>query len=462
MQTRINWKACFLSQGLSVGILLFASVAALAQQVSNDTTTTNSHDRDTEIENRLESLFSNTDGLRQVEVEVSDGEIVLTGDTYTVNAHEQALTLAGLIQGAEGIQDNIEIQDNVSERLTGVWDNLHLRLNELVARLPLLIIALIVLAVFWLLSRLIISRDGLYRRVTKNPFLQTLLKQITRGVVIFAGFILALEILDATALLGTILGAAGIFGLAIGFAIRDTVENFIASILLSIRQPFDPKDHIVIEGNEGKVVKLTSRETILMTLDGNHIRIPNATVYKGNILNYSRNSKRRFTFEVGIDTGVDIKSAIALAKTTLLATPGVIADPPENCLIKALGDSTVVLTMMAWTDQAKFDFGKVRSEAIKNIKEAFDTANFEMPEPIYRLRIEGTHLGSPETDIPTSSAGVMDLIEAPPRAENKEINRPAHIDQNADVANERHIDDEINKEIAADPESDLLQPESSP
>jgi small-conductance mechanosensitive channel len=80
-----------------------------------------------------------------------------------------------------------------------------------------------------------------------------------------------LEILDATALLGTIVGVAGVMGLAIGFALRDTVENYIASILLSIRQPFRPLDQIVLENYEGLVMKLTSRETILMTLDGNHV-----------------------------------------------------------------------------------------------------------------------------------------------------------------------------------------------
>ncbi len=457
MHTRKNWKFCTLACTLTSVLLLLLSTSIIAQTLPDDAPP----DSDAIIQSRLESLFSNTDGLRQVDVEVADGQIVLSGDTYTIEARDQALTFAGLVQDAEGIQDNIEIRDNVSERLTGVWDNLRQRLNDLIARLPLLLIAIGVLTLFWLLSRLIVSRDSMYRRISKNPFLQTLLKQIARIAVLFAGFILALEILDATALLGTILGAAGIFGLAIGFAIRDTVENFIASILLSIRQPFDPKDHIVIEGNEGKVVKLTSRETILMTLDGNHIRIPNATVYKGNILNYSRNSKRRFTFEVGIDTGVDIKSAITLAKATLRATPGVITDPPENCLIKTLGDSNVVLTMMAWTDQALYDFGKVRSEAIKNIKEAFDSANFEMPEPIYRLRIEGGRVTSSGLDNSANKAGTLELMNEARSAAIPETKPPAHIDKNADVANESHIDDEINKEKAADPESDLLQPESN-
>jgi small conductance mechanosensitive channel len=113
---------------------------------------------------------------------------------------------------------------------------------------------------------------------------------------IVLGVVLALDLFNLTALLGTILGAAGIVGLAIGFAVRDTVENFIASIMLSIRQPFRPKDLVEIEGELGHVIRLTSRATILLSLDGNHIRLPNATVFKAKIINYSRNDERRFTF----------------------------------------------------------------------------------------------------------------------------------------------------------------------
>src|SRR3546814_11391197 len=73
--------------------------------------------------------------------------------------------------------------------------------------------------------------------------------------------------------------------------------------MLSRRQPFRANDHVVIEGHEGRVVRLTSRATILMTLEGNHLRIPNSTVFKAVILNYTRNPERRFDFELGIEIG---------------------------------------------------------------------------------------------------------------------------------------------------------------
>ncbi|QIB65117.1 mechanosensitive ion channel family protein [Kineobactrum salinum] len=361
-----------------------------------------------------------------------------TADSEATQEQESA----ALMEGVDRENSELLISDDVNERLEGVWANLHARLLGLVSSLPLVLVAVAIVLVFWLLSWTITRWNAPYRRLTKNVFLQALLKRLTTTVLLLAAFILALEVLDASALLGTILGAAGIFGLAIGFAIRDTVENFIASILLSIRQPFQPRDHIVIEGNEGKVVKLTSRETILMTLDGNHIRIPNATVYKGNILNYSRNSRRAFTFEVGIDTAVDIRAAIDLARTTLRATPGVIPEPAENCLVKTLGESTIILGMSAWTDQNFYDFGKVKSEAIRNIKEAFDAAGLEMPEPIYRIRIKG------------EGQAVLTGHAEPARTGRRGESPP--IDQAADVAKENHIEEEIDREKRNDTEIDLL------
>jgi hypothetical protein len=77
-----------------------------------------------------------------------------------------------------------------------------------------------------------------------------------------------LDLLGVTAVLGSILGAAGINGLAIGIAVRDSVENFVASEMLSIRQPFEAFDLVEIDGDVGKVVRLTSRATVLISVDG--------------------------------------------------------------------------------------------------------------------------------------------------------------------------------------------------
>ena len=113
-----------------------------------------------------------------------------------------------------------------------------------------------------------------YRRIG-NAFLRETAQQLVRIAVLLAGAPLALEILDATALVAALLGTAGLFGLVLGFAFWDLAENAIASLLLSLRRPFAPNDLVSIEGREGHVVRLTSRATVLLTIEGNHVRIPN-------------------------------------------------------------------------------------------------------------------------------------------------------------------------------------------
>lgn len=400
---------------------------------------------DSLIEQRLADVFQNLPALANITVQVEAGVVRLTGQTPSKEAHEQALDLAGRVEGVVSVTDEITQKREVRERLTVVQEKMVNQLNNFVSYFPLLIIGLTVFLGFWFLASFLTKWGNLYEKITPHAFLQSLLKQAVKGAVLFVGFIVMLEIIDATALLGTIVGVAGVMGLAIGFALRDTVENYIASILLSIRQPFRPLDQIVLENYEGLVMKLTSRETILMTLDGNHVRIPNATVYKGIILNYSRNPKRRFTFEVGIDTAVDIKSALELAITTLQGTSGIIADPPVRCAVEQLGDSNVILKMFAWTTQDQYDFQKVRSEAIRAVKEAFDLANYEMPEPIYRLKMQEYS--------PLEDQAVLDQAD-----HKKDAPAPAvPSSSQADVTKDNHIVEQISKDQASNQEADLLK-----
>ena len=196
---------------------------------------------------------------------------------------------------------------------------------------------------------------------------------------------IALDILNATALLGTILGAAGIVGLAIGFAVRDTVENFIASVMLSFRQPFRPNDTVEIEGDVGKVISLTSRATILLSFDGNQIRIPNSMVFKSRIINYTRNTERRFTFDVGVAPASDLAAAKALALETINKLPFVLATPAPAIWIETIGDSTIGIRVTGWIDQHETGFALARGEAIRHVLIAFDSAGIEMPEPTFRV-----------------------------------------------------------------------------
>ena len=262
--------------------------------------------------------------------------------------------------------------------------------------------------------------------------------------IIFA-LVSALEVLGATALLGAVLGGAGVVGIALGFAVRDTVDNYVSSLMLSLRQPFRANDHVVIEANEGRVVRLTSRATILMTLDGNHLRIPNSTVFKAVILNYTRNPERRFQFDLGVDADDDPVDGMAVGLRAVNALGFVLDTPKANAIIHDVGDSNIVLRFFGWVDQTHTDFLKGRSLAIQAAKTALEDAGFALPEPIYRLRFDDT------APLPLKGMG---QLPSPSRA--KPDRASAGSAQAEDTGPDTHVARLVQEERAGSGDDDLL------
>ena len=262
------------------------------------------------------------------------------------------------------------------------------RWEALLLQLPLLGIALLIMLLFYLLSRWVGRWEQPFSRLWPNRFVQNMARQITQLVIFLVGVLMALEVMDATALVGAVLGAAGVVGLAIGFAFRDVVENYLAGILLSLRQPFRPNDHIKIDAFEGKVIRLTSRATIILSFDGNHIRLPNATVFKSNMINFSRNPLRRFDFAVGVGTEEDLHAAQDIGTQTLQNMESVLDEPAAFALLDEPGDSSIGVHFYAWVDQTQTNYSKSKSEAIRLVTAALTEAEIDMPEPIHRVRVE--------------------------------------------------------------------------
>ena len=349
-------------------------------------TTDSSNQSDAKIRTRLREIFAELESLNGIGIAVNKGVITLTGEVDSSKTETKALQLASQVEGVVEVENELTVNRSLQLRLKNTTDKLWVLTKQTASGLPLFLIAVLVLVIFWLGGRWVSNRQ-FYKHITPNHFIANLLGQITHLIFIVFGIVLALVLLDATALIGTILGAAGIVGLAVGFAVRDTVENYIASILLSLRNPFQVNDFVSIDGNQGNVLRLTSRATILISPDGNHIRIPNSTVFKAVITNFTRHEERRFQFDVGIDTEQDLLEAQVLAMKALKATEGVLDDPKPLVVIQELGDSNVIIRIYAWVNQVQYSYAKVRSETIRAVKQAYDEASIVMPDPTYNLRL---------------------------------------------------------------------------
>ncbi|HEU4652019.1 MAG TPA: mechanosensitive ion channel domain-containing protein [Croceibacterium sp.] len=340
---------------------------------------------DRDIARRLMQLFAAVEGLHGIAVEVRGGVVTLTGTVLDSETAANAEALASRVDGVVSVESRLAVEHRLDRRLEPMVAQARVLGAKALALVPLLVVALAVLGAFWMAGILVTRWTNIFRRVVRNRFIEQLLEQIMRLIFILVGLVLAMNIIGATALIGSVLGAAGVIGLAVGFAMRDTIENYIASILLSIRQPFLPNDAVNIEGVDGRITTLNSRATVITTWDGNEVRIPNATVYKAKILNYSRTPERRFEFEMRVLAEADLGCALATAVRAAKSVEGVLAEPAVSSLLDRVEDYAFVLKVLAWVDQRKSDFNKVRSEALRAVKDAFEAEGIALAQPVQAI-----------------------------------------------------------------------------
>lgn len=342
---------------------------------------------DERIAGRIRGIFSELPALSGIEVSVSEGVVTLSGTVADTEDRARAEAIAGRVSGVVTVENGIERDTSVGGATAGVR-KVTAEFAAFAAMLPLIGAALLVWLVIGLAGYLIAGIGALWHRLAPNSFLAELIASAIRFAFVVGGLVVALNMLGAGALMGAVLGGAGVIGIALGFAMRDTIENYVASLMLSLRQPFRANDHVVIDSYEGRVIRLTSRATILMTLDGNHLRIPNSTVFKAVILNYTTNPQRRFDFVLGIDADDDPTAARRLGRETLAGLDFVLDQPAPEARIEEVGDSNIVIRFLGWIDQGQADWYKAKSRAIAAVKTALESAGFAIPEPIYRLRFD--------------------------------------------------------------------------
>ncbi len=416
----------------------------------------------------LLAIYRRIDGLLDVEVTLEDRILELSGTALSQEDRVRAAELAERVPDVVWVDNRITVETDLRRRLAPIMDRLGEKAERALRFIPSLLVGLILIggsfvAAYFAGRWIFPSRKG-----EQGPFHRNLLRQALRGAIGLTGILLALELMDATALVGAVLGAAGVFGIAVGFAFRDIVENYLSGVLLSLRQPFAPSDHVELGGHEGRIVRLTGRETILMTLDGNHVRVPNATVFKSVMTNFTRNPRRRFVVSVGIAPDEAIRPALDAGQATLEGLPGVLETPPVSARVQALGDSTVELRFSGWVDQTQADFLKVRSGALKAVKERFEADGIQTPPPEYGVRIlgggevrpaDGGRAAPTESTPPArpdrpAAAGTPTELDTPT---DSTARTPPADPSPADISPDTTIEEEIEREIRESDEEDLLQ-----
>ena len=372
---------------LLLGFLALTPIVS-AQEASSPIATATSPEQDAAIATRIREILGELDGYTDITVAVNEGVVTLRGTTTTATEAAALSPLATRVEGVVAVRNQVVETTDVSRRLDPAIDRFRERIDQFVAFLPLALIALAAFAVVVFIGFVIARLRQPWERLAPNSFIAEIYRQLVRITFVVLGIVIALDIVSATALLGTILGAAGIIGLALGFAVRDTVENFIASVMLSFRQPFRPNDTVEINGDIGKVIRLTSRATILLSFDGNHIRIPNAIVFKSRVINYTQNPERRFLFTMTVARDADLYATRNLMEETVQRLPFVLAEPAAQAWIEALHPAGVDMVVTGWVNQTETSIVRAKGEALRQVKLAVQSAGVVIPDATQSIEIK--------------------------------------------------------------------------
>lgn len=335
---------------------------------------------DPEIENRLTSIMSATEWFEKPRAEVKEGVVFLYGGTSTQRYKDWAGDLARSTQDVAAVVNRIEIRESSVWDMSPVKAEVWAMWRRFLLAVPYLLLGLLIMSCAVLLAR-IGTRIG--RQIFVSRYETPLLREVlarTLGTAIFiVGLYFVLRIFGLTRLAVTVLGGTGLVGLVLGIAFRDITENFLASIFLSLQNPFRTGDLVQISGETGYVQRLTARTTVLMTLDGNYVQIPNSTVYKSSIVNLMSNPNRRESFMISIGYRESISDAQAIAMRVLSDHPAVLKDPEPWVLVDGLTPEMVNLKIYFWFNGREHSIFKVRSSIIRLVKAAFQEKGIRLP-----------------------------------------------------------------------------------
>jgi len=241
-----------------------------------------------------------------------------------------------------------------------------------------IVIAIAIFVVGKMLARMIVNLlDKALRKTGTDTMLVGFLCNIAYSVLLIAVLLAAVDSLgvNVTSLLA-ILGAAG---LAVGLALKDSLSNFAAGVMIIIFRPFNIGDFISAGGASGVVDEIGIFSTLMHTGDNQRIIVPNSAILGSNITNASALPTRRIDLVIGIGYDDNIGQARDIIMTILNAEDRILEDPAPAVAVSELGDSSVNLNVRPWVNTG--DYWAVRADLLEGIKIKLDEAGISIPYP---------------------------------------------------------------------------------
>lgn len=262
------------------------------------------------------------------------------------------------------VQQTLEdISKQITEASTQVW-------KRLIGFIPEIGSAFLILVLTLLLARFVrraISRAMATTKADQN--IQSLVVRIGGIAVWLVGLAVTLSVLNVDA--AALFAALGLTGAALGFAIRDIIANFISGVVLLSTRPFKIGDLVTIETFEGIVEDLAIRATILKTVDGREVAIPNAKVFSAIVIKHSLQSSRRVLVNLAIDDSCSFEQVKDIVLNTLKTFEEITEDPAISISITSFSANVVNLEVWFWV-KPEFSLGTTSTQTKLAIKAALD------------------------------------------------------------------------------------------
>ena len=267
----------------------------------------------------------------------------------------------------------------IQETLFKAW-------TDFVEHIPFIGMALLILAVTWLLSKVVdfIAYKSLSRSRMRHSLRDLILRLI--GLTIWMLGVLLAAIVVFPGLSPTkALGGLGLVSMAIGFAFKDIFENFFAGILLLWRFPFENGDFIECQGVTGQVERIDIRMSQIRQVTGELVVVPNAFLFKNPVDVLTNQPKRRITVMTGVSYDTDLEEAIDVIEQAIESCKTVDLNNPIQAFPQGFGSSGIDIEVTWWADPKPVDQRRSRGEVIRAVKQALDKANIEIPFPYRTL-----------------------------------------------------------------------------
>ncbi len=255
------------------------------------------------------------------------------------------------------------------------------------ALLPQLVASLVFLGLVWLVAKALhrFLPRALRRARIREALVDVTMMLATVGLWLF-GVLIAITIAFPSITPGRAVTALGVGGVAIGFAFKDVFENFLAGLLLLIREPFQRGDFIECEGIDGQVEVFTIRDTHIRQTDGQLVVVPNATLFKNPVTIRTSRDLRRTTIMCGVAYGEDVDRAREVIAAAVRGVDMVRNDIKDvQIFAQGFGESSIDFEVTWWTGSLPVDIRASRDKVVAAVKRALDDAGIEIPFPYRTL-----------------------------------------------------------------------------